>query len=142
TQKVERRLQIATAMMRIAQALNNREQYGCWSEIFDSISRLGTAGMSDDEQISDPQGQHGITVYAPVFRNPYFTELFSKIDSTRGLEKHLFVRVGRYRLPRICGRERIERSPPANLPSSYYQADYLIAMDKGLVEKVPIALEE
>ncbi|KAJ3859371.1 hypothetical protein EV359DRAFT_50949, partial [Lentinula novae-zelandiae] len=141
-QKLEQHLQIATAMIGIAKALKNKEQYDCWSAILNSIDRLGAAGMSDDEQVLDTHGQQGIIVYAPVFRHPHFDALFDKVDSTWGLEKYLFTRVGQCRLPRIRGHERVERSPRENLPPSYYQPNFLHAMDKGLVEMVAIATEE
>ncbi|KAJ3744494.1 hypothetical protein DFH05DRAFT_1399118, partial [Lentinula detonsa] len=142
TQKLERRLQIAAAMIRISEALANNEQCDCWTRILDSISQLGTMGMSDDEQILDTQGQHGIVVYSPTFRHSQFDELFNKVDSIRGLEKYLFTRVGRNRLPRIRGYEGVERSPPANLPSSFYQPSYLEAMKKGVVNVVAISKEK
>ncbi|KAJ3846090.1 hypothetical protein EV368DRAFT_89565 [Lentinula lateritia] len=82
--KLERRLQIATAIISIAKALKNKEQYDCWSAILNSIDRLGAAGMSDDKQVLDTHGQQGIIVYAPVFRHPHFDALFDKVDSTRG----------------------------------------------------------
>ncbi|KAJ4496412.1 hypothetical protein C8J55DRAFT_554138 [Lentinula edodes] len=116
--KLERRVQIAAAMIQIAQARGNEQQYACWSDILKSLSRLGIAGMSDDED---------------------FDELFDQVDSTRSLEKHLFTGVGRKQLLRIRGQEQVERSPPANLSQSILPPDYLEAMRKGLVTQVEIA---
>ncbi|KAJ3885560.1 hypothetical protein GG344DRAFT_30663, partial [Lentinula edodes] len=138
-QKLERRVQIAAAMIQIAQARGNEQQYACWSDILESLSRLGIAGMSDDEDVLDTQGKKGIIVYSPGFRHSQFDELFDQVDSTRSLEKHLFTGVGRKRLLRIRGQEQVERSPPANLSRSYYRPDYLEAMRKGLVTQVEIA---
>ncbi|KAJ4474060.1 hypothetical protein C8J55DRAFT_407751, partial [Lentinula edodes] len=138
-QKLERRVQIAAAMIQIAQARGNEQQYACWSDILKSLSRLGIAGMSDDEDVLDTQGKKGIVVYSPGFRHSQFDELFDQVDSTRSLEKHLFTGVGRKRLLRIRGQEQVERSPPANLSQSYYRPDYLEAMRKGLVTQVEIA---
>ncbi|KAH7871265.1 uncharacterized protein C8R40DRAFT_1024592, partial [Lentinula edodes] len=137
-QKLERRIQIASAMVQIAQALDNEQQYNCWSDILNALSRLGIAGMSDDDEVLDTQGKQGIIVYSPAFRHSQFDELFDKVDMTRALEKHFFTGVGRKRLPRIRGEEQVKRSPPANLPQSYYRPDYLEAMRKGLMIQVEI----
>ncbi|KAJ3854270.1 hypothetical protein EV368DRAFT_63429 [Lentinula lateritia] len=124
--KLERHIQIASAMVQIAQALDNEQQYNCWSDILNALSRLGIAGMSDDNEVLDTQGKQGIIVYSPAFRHSQFDELFDKVDMTRALEKHFFTE------------EQVKHSPPANLPQPYYCPDYLEAMRKGLVIQVEI----
>ncbi|KAJ3806103.1 hypothetical protein EV368DRAFT_48837, partial [Lentinula lateritia] len=141
-QKFERRLQIASTMVSLARELGNEEQYFCWSQILDSLKRLDVVGMSDDEEVLDIRGQQGIIVYEPAFRNVEFNAVYDRVDSTRETEKHIFTPVGQKRLPRLCGQERSERSPPVNLPRSYYHPDYLDAMEKGVVANVAIAGDE
>ncbi|KAJ3846051.1 hypothetical protein EV368DRAFT_53276 [Lentinula lateritia] len=141
-QKLDRRLQIASVMANLAHTLGNVEQYTCWAHILDSLNRLGVVGMSDDEEALDTQGQQGIIVYEPAFRNPGFNRVYDRVDSTREIEKSIFTAVGRKQLPRIRGYDRVERSPPANLPRSYYHPDYLNAMEKGVVANVAIAIDE
>ncbi|KAJ3870345.1 hypothetical protein F5051DRAFT_434676, partial [Lentinula edodes] len=70
--KLDRRVQIASVMANLAHTLGNVEQYTCWAHILDSLNRLGVVGMSDDEETLDTQGQQGIIVYEPAFRNPGF----------------------------------------------------------------------
>ncbi|KAJ3818304.1 hypothetical protein F5880DRAFT_1491605, partial [Lentinula raphanica] len=132
----ERRVQIATVMITVTESLNNEAEYMCWSEILYSLDQLGVAGTSDSEDILDTQGQQGVVVYEPNFRNPWFRKLFHEVDSVPQTASALFTKVGRKRLSRICGNERVECAPPANLPSSYYRSDYLEKMKNGLTPTV------
>ncbi|KAJ3769390.1 hypothetical protein FB446DRAFT_220815 [Lentinula raphanica] len=132
----ERRIQIATVMITVMENLGNEEEYICWSEILYSLDQLGVAGTSDSEDILDTQGQQGVIVYEPNFRHAWFRTLFHELDKLPETAHRLFSNVGRKRLPRICGNERVERPPPANLPSSYFQPEYLDKMKKGLTPTV------
>ncbi|KAJ3754124.1 hypothetical protein EV360DRAFT_52219, partial [Lentinula raphanica] len=128
----ERRIQITTVMITVMESLNNEAEYRCWSEILYSLDQLGVAGTSDSEDVLDTQGQQGVVVYEPKFRHAWFRTLFHEVDSVPQTASHLFSKVGRRRLPRVCGNEQVERAPPVNLPSSYYRPEYLEKMQKGL----------
>ncbi|KAJ3718761.1 hypothetical protein C8R42DRAFT_585059 [Lentinula raphanica] len=132
----ERRVQIATVMITVMESLNNEAEYMCWSEILYSLDQLGVAGTSDSEEILDTQGQQGVAVYEPNFRHAWFRTLFHEVDRVPQTASSLFSKVGRKRLPRISGTERVERAPPANLPSSYYRSEYLERMRQGLTPTV------
>ncbi|KAJ3722373.1 hypothetical protein C8R42DRAFT_579871 [Lentinula raphanica] len=135
-QTYERRLQIATAMITTMENLDNEEEYLRWSEILYSLDQLGVAGTSDSEEVLDTQGRQGVVVYEPNFRHAWFRTLFHEVDRVPQTASYLFRKVGRKRLPRICGNERVERAPPANLPSSYYRPEYLEKMKKGFTPTV------
>ncbi|KAJ3766488.1 hypothetical protein FB446DRAFT_653726, partial [Lentinula raphanica] len=128
----DRRIQIASVMITVMQSLNNEAEYLCWSEILYSLDQLGVAGTSDSEDILDTRGRQGVVVYEPKFRHAWFRTLFHEVDNVPPKLSHLFSKVGRKRLPRVCGNEQVERAPPENLPSSYYRPEYLEKMKKGL----------
>ncbi|KAJ3834889.1 hypothetical protein F5878DRAFT_629415 [Lentinula raphanica] len=132
----ERRTKIATLMITVMQDLADEVEYRRWSEILQSLDRLGVAGTSDSEDIMDTQGQQGVIVYEPNFRHAWFRTLFHEVDRTPQAAPYLFSKFGRKRLPRISGTERVERAPPANLPSSYYRPEYLEKMRKGLTPTI------
>jgi hypothetical protein len=106
-----------------------------WRDILVALDILTIDGMSDEEDGIDMDEQVRY-VKDLDFRHPDFRTLFKKVDKTRTTETTIFTKTGRKSLRRVYVPQTTSRSPPSELPSSFYRPKYLELMMKGKVPNV------
>lgn len=112
-----------------------------WTGTLRSLQYLQADGMSDEET-EEQEGEKVRVVKDLWFRNPAFNDLWQYVDELPAQMKSLFEQSGAKRLRRVFSEEVSDRSPPKNLPRTFYRQDYLGLMKKGEVPYVPVAVGE
>ncbi|THV01479.1 hypothetical protein K435DRAFT_655203, partial [Dendrothele bispora CBS 962.96] len=136
-QKFQSRREIASTMVEHSQDNGDEEGLSFWKATLDAISMLKSDGMSDED--SDHEGQEKVKVVRDLkFRHTDFKALFQHVDSTPRVMKRLFNQSGKKRLRRVFSSEISDRSPPPNLPSTFYRPEYLDLMKKGILPWVVV----
>ncbi|THV00405.1 hypothetical protein K435DRAFT_657286, partial [Dendrothele bispora CBS 962.96] len=128
---------IASIMSEHSRKIDDRKGFGFWNTTLNTVNILQADGMSDEETDYEAEEQVKV-VKQMVFRHPDLTSLFRHVDSTPRTMKSLFDQGGRKRSRRILSDKPSQRLPPPNLPSTFYQPEYLDLMRKGLVPWVAI----
>ncbi|KAK7438098.1 hypothetical protein VKT23_018264 [Stygiomarasmius scandens] len=136
-QKFTTRQQICSIMLGHSQKIDKAEDVDFWTATLDAVNLLQADGMSDEETVHEGEEQVKV-VKRVAFRHPDFTSLFCHVDSTPKGMKSLFDQRGRKPLRRVLSSESSQRLPPPDLPSTFYQPEYLDLMNKGLVPWVAV----
>lgn len=100
----------------------DHESVAYWSHVIQALDYLTLAGMSDDEETVDREGNKGVMVFSPAFRAQLYDELFDAVDQTPSRERHIFSH-GRSGLPRTRSNQTINRPPPDNIPDIYLRVN-------------------
>ena len=119
-------------MCQISRARNDPEAERFWQYVLLSVTVLGHNGMSDEEtETRNVASAEGVQVPTRVkvitkihWRHPYFVELFSYVDRTRSIEQHLFKALGQPLMPRVRVDQVSMRSPPPQIPRSFFKDGY------------------
>ncbi|KAK7459474.1 hypothetical protein VKT23_009457 [Stygiomarasmius scandens] len=136
-QKFITRQQISSTMRAHFEKAGDDKELGFWTATLTVINNLQADGMSDEETGYEGEEQIKVVKKLP-FRHPDLASLLQHVDSTPKMMKKLFDQGGRKRVRRVFSNETSQRSPPPNLPSTFYRQEYLALMRKGLVPWVSI----
>ncbi|KAK7434491.1 hypothetical protein VKT23_016641 [Stygiomarasmius scandens] len=120
-----------------SQKIDKVEDLDFWTAALTAVNLLQADGMSDEETVYEGEEQVKV-IKRMAFRHPDFTSLFCHVDSTPREMKSLFDQRGRKPLRRVFSSETSQRLPPPNLPSTFYQPEYLDLMNKGLIPWVAV----
>lgn len=97
--------------------------------------------MSDEE--TEYQGGERVRVVKSLkFRNHAFDDLWRYVDEVPTIMKDLFEQSGAKHLRRVFSDEVTDRSPPRNLPRTFFRPEYLERMKSGEVPYVSVAAGE
>ncbi|KAK7434692.1 hypothetical protein VKT23_020056 [Stygiomarasmius scandens] len=135
--KFTTRQQICSIMRDHAQKIGKVQDVDFWTATLTAVNLLQDDGMSDEEAVYEDEEQVKV-VKRVAFRHDDFTSLFRHVDATPREMKSLFNQGGRKPFRRVFSSESSQRSPPPNLPSTFFRPEYLDLMKKGLVSWVAV----
>ncbi|KAJ3889192.1 hypothetical protein GG344DRAFT_17725, partial [Lentinula edodes] len=101
-QKLQRRIRTASMMLIHYKSLAYEDDVLFWSYILWSLDSLASTGMSDEETVSENEGNSSFrAVVDPGSRHPAFRTLFRYVDDVPSLYPNLFTRCGKKPLKRV-----------------------------------------
>lgn len=123
-------------MIQHSRRIGDEAALAFWTATLRSLQFLRTDGMSDEE--TEDQGEEKVRLVKDLhFRDPAFTDLWQYVDNVPITMKSLFTQRGPKRLCRVFTDELTNRSPPKNLPRTFYRPEYLELMKSGRVPYTP-----
>ncbi|KAK7452215.1 hypothetical protein VKT23_012320 [Stygiomarasmius scandens] len=136
-QKFSTHQKVCAVMTQHLQSIGKEQDLRFWTDMLLALDLLTVDGMSDEE--TDDQDEQTVKVVKELrFRHSDFRPLLAYVDAVPRRMKKLFNQSGRKPFRRVVSDLVAERTPPPNLPSTFYQPRYLELMKKGLVPWVPI----
>ncbi|KAJ3780260.1 hypothetical protein GGU10DRAFT_279696, partial [Lentinula aff. detonsa] len=136
SQKFKWRQAIATSEQQACREKGDKEGDNCWGFVLYSVSALQVDGMSDEEDGVD-NGKEVKSVADLAFRPSELRNLFRTVDLTR--DRTDLGQGGRKFKRRVEVAKKVERAPPADIPSSFMKSGH---RNKNSVEESNPVIED
>lgn len=120
-------------MREICQENGDASGVSFWGYALDLVETLGVEGMSDEEEgvleteLDDGRihAENVNRVLRMGWRHPSIGQFLEKVDATKELEKGIFRRGNRPKIPRVRVEDESQRPPPCGLPEGVFRTQYL-----------------